>query len=148
MGELEPDQGLPPRAVEPWTRVVGHTVVDNAGRQFCSCGWRGAAVGATVEEHLRNAWPVLVARGEGQTRLAWRARVGIMHRQAVDESGQLGEKHRMSEPVQPGQRSLRTPRSTTLLRKGCRCWRGNFRSSAVVMPTATGDADGTLGDSR
>ena len=27
----------------------------------------------------------------------------MMHRQAVEEAGQLWEKHRMSEPVQPGQ---------------------------------------------
>jgi len=109
MGELEPDQGPPPRAVETWTRVVGHTVVDNAGRQFCSCGWRGEAVGETVEDHLSNAWPVLVPRGEGETRSAWRARVAIMHGQAVDESGQLWENHRMGEPVRPGQPFAQNP---------------------------------------
>ena len=68
MVELEPEQGPPPRAVEPWTRVVGHTVIDDDGRQFCSCGWRRAAVDETVEDHLRSAWPVLVPRGEGETR--------------------------------------------------------------------------------
>lgn len=59
--------------------------------------------GRDRREHLRNAWPVLVPRSEGETRSAWRARVAVMHGQAVDESRQLWENHRMGEPVQPGQ---------------------------------------------
>src|SRR4051794_29900370 len=37
--ELDPEIGPPPRAVQPWTHVVGHEVIRRPpGRSFCSCG--------------------------------------------------------------------------------------------------------------
>lgn len=100
--KLETDQGPPPRVVEPWTRVVGHTIVRSADG-FCECGWRRrAGEDETVEDHLRDAWPVLVPRRENEAHAAWRGRVAILHGEAVEAVARLWEQHGMGHPIQPG----------------------------------------------
>lgn len=105
MTELDPDEGPPPRTVHPWTQVVGYLTVRRPERSFCSCGWAngGARTGQRVEDHLREAWPILVPQEQGESRSAWRNRVAAAHSDALRERKALGSEHGMGNPIQPGQ---------------------------------------------
>ncbi len=105
MTELDPDEGPPPRAVHPWTQVAGHTYVRRPGRSFCSCGWAndGPRTGQQIEDHLRDAWPILVPEEEGESRSAWRDRVVLAHANALQERERLWTEYGMGNPIEPGQ---------------------------------------------
>ncbi len=105
MVDLGPQEGPPPRHVEPWTHVLGHVLVPNPKRSFCSCGWStsGTEVNAQVQAHLREAWPVLVPRLRGESFAQWRERVAVAHGQALEARERAWQKHRMGQPIQPGQ---------------------------------------------
>jgi hypothetical protein len=101
----------PPRQVEPWTRVPGHEVIGRPGRvPFCSCGERSdEAAGTTAEavstwrtEHLRNAWPVLVERGAGETLESWRSRISDAYVAASKDEHDVAQAAGMLDPVRPG----------------------------------------------
>lgn len=105
MTELDPAEGPPPRTVHAWTQVAGHTYVRRPDRSFCSCGWAndGSRAGQRIEDHLRDAWPILVPRGEGEARSVWRDRVALAHADAPRERERLWNKYGMGNPVLPGQ---------------------------------------------
>lgn len=105
VAEFELDEGLPPRTVQPWTRVFGHTVVRDGSRPFCSCGWSstGANVDQSIKEHLREAWPVLMPRKHEEPYELWRNRVAVAHGEALEERERLWEEHEMGKPIRPGQ---------------------------------------------
>lgn len=80
---LAPSVCPPPRTVKPWTLVPGHdVVVRRAEAALCSCGERSAR-GDNADEwradHLREAWPVLVPRLDGETYARWMERVSGEH---------------------------------------------------------------------
>lgn len=105
MTGLDADTGPPPRHVEAWTRVVGHVPISDPARPFCPCGWSAAGQDPreAVRQHLRDAWPVLVPRHDGETHEQWRERVAIRHAEALDARESAWEAHRMGRPLQPGQ---------------------------------------------
>lgn len=90
---LEPSVSPPPRPIEAWTHVPGHEVIARPGRHtFCSCGARAregedAQVWRTT--HLREAWPILVPRLDGETYAHWMERVSDAH--AAAARTELGE---------------------------------------------------------
>ncbi|WP_460796833.1 hypothetical protein [Nocardioides pacificus] len=85
---LAPSDGVPPRQVEPWTRVTGHVVVANRPQAFCSCGdgaprdWAGTGR-EWRDEHLRDAWPELVPQLESESADDWFSRVALAHGDAL-----------------------------------------------------------------
>ncbi len=98
------EQGPPPRQVEPRTRVVGHVVVSGPRRTFCSCGWSTTheAAANAVTQHLRTAWPILVAKDDGETVADWRERLVAAHAEALETRELLWQQHRMGDPIQSG----------------------------------------------
>lgn len=105
MTELDPHTGPPPRHAEAWTRVLGYVPVRDPARPFCSCGWSAAGLDPTeaVRKHLREAWPVLVPRGDGETHQHWRDRVALRHAEALEARDASWDAHRMGRPLHPGQ---------------------------------------------
>jgi hypothetical protein len=108
---LHPDAGPPPRHVEPWTRVVGHVPVRDPQRPFCACGWSAAGEDpqTAVNTHLREAWPVLVPRLDGETHEQWRDRVAVEHAAALDARERAWDRNDMGRGIQPGERIPVTP---------------------------------------
>lgn len=100
MNEFEPDGGPPPRQVEPWTQVVGHKVIRGT-RTFCSCGW-SASEGESSDDHLANAWPVVLPRFVDETDRQWHARVASAHAEALETRERLWERDGHDGPIPPG----------------------------------------------
>jgi hypothetical protein len=104
-----PEEGVPPRAVQAWTSVRGHTIAGTQGRYVCSCGeWRaetdsGSEAEAQRMEHLRNAWPVMVPREPGERRDSWRERIAAAHDEALQERHRLEARDHLLEPTREGQ---------------------------------------------
>lgn len=98
------DVGPPPRVVMPDTQVEGHRVVTGAARTFCSCGWRaGTPDQPTTADHLRDAWPLIAPRLEHESLADWRQRLLRLLREATDEERRLWDKHKMGNPIGPGE---------------------------------------------
>lgn len=92
-----PSDGVPPRRVEPWTQITGHVVVANRPQAFCSCGERAPRDWAGTgrewrDEHLRDAWPELVPRLEGESFEDWLDRIALEHSEAL---------RAVAEPLRP-----------------------------------------------
>lgn len=100
LDELDPDEGPPPRVVQPWTRVTGHVVT--AGGRFCSCG-RSSSSGEAAVAHIRDAWPLLVPKEDGEDLGTWRQRIAVAHGEALEERERIWQEHGMGEPTLPGQ---------------------------------------------
>jgi hypothetical protein len=105
VSELDSEVGIPPRQVLRWTRVAGHVIVRTERPPFCSCGWHAEArAGAdeAIDEHLREAWPILVPKKDGESPAAWRTRVALLHEEAIQASAALWAEHRMDDGIRPG----------------------------------------------
>lgn len=94
----------PPRVVTAGTRVAGHDLVQQPhGGWACSCGWVARAGDTTaVADHLRTAWPILVARRAGEPADRWRNRVQDVLRAAVEDRDRLWNEYGLGKPLQPG----------------------------------------------
>lgn len=103
MSESSPDWRPPPRDVHPWTKVLGHVVVDRESRPFCQCGWRAAPDerSAAVAAHLRDAWPELFPRLDGEEWDAFRSRL-IAERLLLEERYVELAADADREPIPPG----------------------------------------------
>lgn len=102
-----PDSSPPPRQVMPWTRVPGHHVVGRL-RAFCECGAQPKDTDGTHdpdewrEEHLRDAWPILVPRVEGETLEAWMGRISDRLVEASAREQALFDRDGLGFPIPPG----------------------------------------------
>lgn len=100
--------GVPPRQVEAWTQVSGHVVVADRPRAFCSCGeraprdWAGTAR-EWRQEHLREAWPILVPRAGDEPLGDWLNRIALEHSKAAQVEGRMRSDLGLDRPVEPGQ---------------------------------------------
>lgn len=100
--------GPPPREVHPWTTVVGHQPARPAGGsrvEFCSCGWRPGTdtAAANFEEHLANAWPVLLPQGRGEALADWSQRLWREIDVAYQDLALAEKAAGFSDPIRPGQ---------------------------------------------
>lgn len=100
--------GVPPRQVEAWTQVSGHVVIAERPRAFCSCGERAArdwgdTGRAWREEHLREAWPVLVPRDVDEPYGDWLSRIALEHSKALQVEDHMRSLLGLDRPVEPGQ---------------------------------------------
>jgi hypothetical protein len=102
----EPDVYAPPRQVYGWTVVPGHDArvelrqTDRVLVGSCGCGARGCGVSRRWrEEHLANAWPVLVQQEPGERRVVARAFVADLDQADNRPSAAVGA--RMA--VKPGE---------------------------------------------
>jgi hypothetical protein len=94
------DEGPPPRPVEPWTQVAGHTVTRIAPDAFlCQCGWRGS----DRESHLHEAWPILVPRFESEPLTDWCDRLVVVHDRATEALAAIWKAEGMGTPIAPGE---------------------------------------------
>ncbi|MCD4533561.1 hypothetical protein LRP67_05655 [Nocardioides sp. cx-169] len=78
----EPDVDAPPRQVYEWTVVPGHDPrvqrrqTDGRLVGSCTCDARESGVSRSwPDEHLANAWPILVPREPGESVQSWRERL-------------------------------------------------------------------------
>ncbi len=62
-----------------------------------------------IEEHVRDAWPVLISREPEETNSSWRERVATAHVEAIELCGRLWHEHRMGDPILPGQAFASVP---------------------------------------
>jgi len=100
----KPDVGPPPRVVMPHTQVEGHLIVTAANRTFCSCGWRAdTPAQPTAADHLRDAWPLIAPHLEHESLADWRQRLLALLQEATDEERRLWAKHKMGNPIRPGE---------------------------------------------
>jgi len=100
--------GVPPRQVEAWTQVSGHVVVADRPRAFCSCGERsprewGGTGREWRQEHLREAWPILVPRNGDEPYGDWLNRIALEHSKAVQVEDRVYRHLGLDRPVEPGQ---------------------------------------------
>lgn len=102
MTDFEPDTGPPPRSIQPWTKVQGH-VVTSSPPFICKCGWRAPrdASRGSVDEHLQEAWPLLVERMDADTFDTYRARLEQAHAAAVEDVRRLEDAEDL-RPIPPG----------------------------------------------
>jgi hypothetical protein len=102
--EVDPHVGPPPRNVQPWTRVEGHTVVRGRERSFCSCGWdyRGSEQHRAVHDHVESAWPRLLPRLSGEGVREWRNRVAAAHERALLDRERIWREDGMGVATPPG----------------------------------------------
>jgi hypothetical protein len=75
-------------------------------RPFCACGWSVAGEDwqTAVDSHLREAWPVLNPRLDGEIHEQWRDRVAAEHAAAVDDRERAWDRNYMGRGVQLGVR--------------------------------------------
>lgn len=101
---FDPEEGPPPRKIEPWTRVTGHQIISRRRPEaWCKCGfWRAATSDSSSDEHLRTAWPVLVQKLDGETFEGHVGRVEKALAQAIHTEGELDIEAGIHEPIQPG----------------------------------------------
>ena len=114
MDHIEPSVSPPPRHVEPWTRVVGHQVNSSpqsgigprGSAAFCSCGERQADDRPAQdwrEEHLANAWPILIPREADESLAQWRDRLVAALAQAQQDADPETSRLLAAMDVRPGQ---------------------------------------------
>lgn len=96
MDPTEPDAYAPPRQVYEWTVVPGHDPriqrreADGILVGSCTCGVRESGVSrGWRDEHLANAWPVLIPREPGETVESWCERLVAELDEARAEDGRL-----------------------------------------------------------
>jgi hypothetical protein len=100
--------GVPPRQVEAWTQVSGHVVIADRPRAFCSCGERsphdwGGTAREWRQQHLRDAWPILVPRDGDEPYGDWLNRIALEHSKAVQVEDRIYSHLGLDRPVEPGQ---------------------------------------------
>lgn len=100
--------GVPPRRVEAWTQVSGHVVVTDRPRAFCSCGERsprdwGGTGAEWRQQHLGEAWPILVPRADDESLGDWLNRIALEHSEAMRVEDRIGSRLGLDRPVEPGQ---------------------------------------------
>lgn len=106
----EPSECPPPRQVFEWTRVPGHVTVHPDSRpSFCSCGARQSAGDGRQphewrEDHLHDAWPILVPRLDNEPYEEWMNRISIEHAEAAQVEQQIAEELGIYKPIPPGGR--------------------------------------------
>lgn len=94
--------------VEPWTQVLGHAVIADRPQAFCSCGARVPRDSEGVDrswrqEHLAEAWPILVPRDGDEPHADWLTRVALQHSAAEQAEDELSRRLGLDRPVEPGQ---------------------------------------------
>lgn len=106
----EPNAYAPPRQVFEWTVVPGHDArveqrqTDRVLVGSCGCGARESGVsGRWREEHLANAWPVLVQQEPGESVESWRERLVAELDQARAEDEVLSARLGARMAVKPGE---------------------------------------------
>jgi hypothetical protein len=101
---VDAEVGPPPRMVQPWMRVEGHTVVRRQERSFCSCGWdtRGSDQRRAIHDHIETSWPRLFPRISGEALRDWRNRVATAHEDALLDRERMWREDGLGVLTPPG----------------------------------------------
>ena len=106
----EPDVYAPPRQVYEWTVVPGHDPrvdqrqTDRVLVGSCTCGVRESGVSrGWREEHLANAWPVLMPCEPGESTESWCERLVAELDEARAEDERLASALGARMAVKPGE---------------------------------------------
>lgn len=137
---VKADVGPPPRAVNPSTRVQGHTPARSPSRPACSCGWLSGIHNGFqgIEEHLCTAWPVLVPRLPDELFDTWRRRITAQLDAATQERDHLWREYNLVGLHITAAKSRPPPRTTLSRTNLYKSSPGNSRRSTPPDNSASG----------